>query len=85
MTITATEFKTNLGQYFAWIEQNAEDLYITKNGHTVAVVSSPNKTALNALEGLKAIGEKFGKDSSKLTDEKIRNMRIEDRYGEYFD
>lgn len=85
MTITATEYKTNLGKYFDWIQQNSEDLYITKNGKTVAIMTSPNKSALNALDQLRELGNKCSKEYSKLIDDEIKSMRIEDRYGEYFD
>lgn len=37
--VTATEFKTNFGKYLDLLTQ--EDIFITKNGKTVAKVSNP--------------------------------------------
>ena len=38
-TITATEFKQNLGHYFA--KSAKEDIYITKNNKIIAKLTSP--------------------------------------------
>ena len=85
MTITATEYKTNLGKYFEWINQHSEDLYITKNGKTIAVMSNPNRKALNALEQLKSLSDFYDESLSKLSDEELIDMKVADKYGEYFD
>jgi prevent-host-death family protein len=37
--ITATDFKTNLGKYLTLVSH--EDIYITKNGADIAVLSAP--------------------------------------------
>ena len=39
MTITATELKNNLGKYL--ILAATEDIFITKNGKTIAKLTSP--------------------------------------------
>ena len=83
MTITATEYKNNLGKYFDWIAENHEDLYVTKNGKIAMVISNPEKNALTALENLIHLAEKSA--LSEMSDSQIRAMHIEDRYGEYFD
>ena len=41
MIITATEFKTNFGKYLEIIALSQEDIFITKNGKTIAKVSNP--------------------------------------------
>lgn len=49
--ITATELKNNLGSY---IEQSSkEDIYVTKNGKIVTMLSRPNNrmNALNDIVG----------------------------------
>ncbi len=51
MTITATEFKQNLGKYLDMISTSGEDIYITKNGKVIAKMSNPKIDALNAIAG----------------------------------
>ena len=53
MTITATEFKTNLGKYLDAISN--EDIFITKNGKVIAQLSKPQLNKLNVLNNLLGI------------------------------
>ena len=48
--ITATELKTNLGQYLERVLH--EDIWITKNGKTVAKLVNPNISAVDSITGL---------------------------------
>ncbi len=50
MVVTATEFKTNFGKYLEMIAQ--EDIFITRNGKTVAKVINPQVSAVESLRGL---------------------------------
>ena len=50
MIVTATEFKTNFGKYLELIAK--EDIFITKNGKTVAKVVNPQVSAVDSLRGL---------------------------------
>ena len=50
MIVTATEFKTNFGKYLDMIEQ--EDIFITRNGKTIAKVINPRDSAVDSLRGL---------------------------------
>lgn len=50
MTITATEFKTNFGKYLKLVDK--EDIFITRNGKTIAKVVNPNVSALSSLRGM---------------------------------
>lgn len=50
--ITATELKTNLGKYLPLSSQ--EDIFITKNGKTIAKLTNPYKDKLDT------VGELFG-------------------------
>ncbi len=50
MVVTATEFKVNFGKYLRLL--GTEDIFITKNGKTVAKVSNPNISAVDALSGI---------------------------------
>lgn len=50
MIVTATEFKTNFGKYLDLVAQ--EDVFITRNGKTIAKVINPQVSAVDSLRGL---------------------------------
>ena len=50
MIITATEFKTNFGKYLELVSK--EDIFITRNGKTIAKVVNPQVSAVDSLRGL---------------------------------
>lgn len=50
MVVTATEFKTNFGKYLGLLSQ--EDIYITRNGKTIAKVINPQVSAVDSLRGM---------------------------------
>ena len=50
MVVTATEFKTNFGKYLEIIAK--EDVFITRNGKTVAKVVNPHSSAVDSLRGM---------------------------------
>ncbi len=50
MIVTATEFKTNFGKYLDLIAQ--EDIFITRNGKTIAKVVNPHISAVDSLRGM---------------------------------
>ena len=50
MSITATEFKMNLGKYL--MLSQTEDIYITKNGIVVAKLSNPNQDRVDIAKSL---------------------------------
>ena len=50
MVVTATEFKTNFGKYPELVAQ--EDVFITRNGKTIAKVINPQISAVDSLRGL---------------------------------
>lgn len=52
MIITATEVKTNFGKYLELVSLSQEDIFITKNGKTVAKVSSPRISAVDRISGV---------------------------------
>lgn len=45
MSITATEFKRNLGKYLMLSAH--EDIYITKNGKEIAKLTNPHQDKIN--------------------------------------
>ena len=47
MTITATEFKNNLGKYLDNV--SLEDIHITKNGKEIAILTRPVNERLAAF------------------------------------
>ena len=66
MTITATEFKNNLGKYLELADR--EDIIITKNGKPIAQLSRPqfDKIAiLNSLVGIAKADEDIELDEIK--------------------
>lgn len=50
MIVTATEFKTNFGRYLDLIAK--EDIFITRNGKTIAKVVNPHISAVDSLRGM---------------------------------
>ena len=48
--VTATEFKMNLGHYLEKVL--TEDIWITKNGKTVAKLVNPNVSAVESVSGI---------------------------------
>ncbi len=50
MVVTATEFKANFGKYLELIAE--EDIFITRNGKTVAKVVNPQVSAVDSLRGM---------------------------------
>lgn len=62
MIVTATEFKTNFGKYLDMIAK--EDIFITRNGKTIAKVVNPHISAVDSLRGmLKDAPDDIGLDS----------------------
>lgn len=50
MIVTATEFKTNFGKYLEMVAK--EDIFITRNGKTIAKVVNPQISAVDSLRGM---------------------------------
>ena len=62
MVVTATEFKTNFGKYLDLIAH--EDIFITKNGKTIANVVNPHVSAVDSIRGiLNGISDDINPDS----------------------
>ena len=68
MSITATELKLNLSKYL--LLAATEDIYITRNGATVAKLVSPYQTRLSLVDEL------FGSVPETLTLEDAREERL---------
>lgn len=76
MIITATEFKTNFGKYLAMISK--EDIFITKNGKTVAKLVDPNVSAVDSISGI--LKDKLSDDfnTKSLREERLSKYEIDD-------
>ena len=68
MLITATELKTNLGKYL--LLAATEDIFITRNGKTIAKLTSPYQNKLDTVEEL------FGSIPATMTLEESREERL---------
>jgi antitoxin (DNA-binding transcriptional repressor) of toxin-antitoxin stability system len=68
MSITATELKTNLSKYL--LLAATEDIYITRNGKTIAKLTNPNQDRLDIAESL------FGSVPTTMTLEESREERL---------
>ena len=68
MSITATELKDNLNRYLSLA--GSEDIFISKNGNTIAKLSNPNQDRINAARSL------FGVLPSDVTPESARKERL---------
>lgn len=53
MIVTATEFKSNLGKYLEMAM--TQDIFITKNGKSIARLTSPVVNKLSVLDSLVGI------------------------------
>ena len=76
MVVTATEFKTNFGKYLDLLL--SEDIYITRNGKTVAKMVNPNVRAVDTLSGRLAgkLPEDF--DAKTLREERLDRDALDD-------
>lgn len=68
MSITATEFKMNLGKYL--LLSQTEDIYITKNGKVVAKLTNPNQDRVDIAKSL------FGVIPADITVQEAREERL---------
>ena len=68
MSITATELKNNLGKYLMLATK--EDIYITRNGKTIAKLSNPYQDRVEMAESL------FGILPADLTLEEAKEERL---------
>ena len=74
MVVTATEFKTNIGKYLALVD--SEDIFITKNGRSIAKVVSAKNGETPITDSLYGIIK--GMD---MSDGEIREERLLKKHG----
>jgi prevent-host-death family protein len=68
MSITATELKTNLSKYL--LLASTEDVYITRNGKTIAKLTNPYQDRVAIAESL------FGCIPDTMTPEEAQEERL---------
>lgn len=73
VTVTATEFKTNLGQYLDMLSENAVIL-ITRNGKLVGKLSNPGISSADAVTGILE-----GMLPASFDRHDLREVRLNDR------
>lgn len=69
MYITATEFKMNFGKYL--LMAATKDIYITRNGKTVAKLTAPYQDKLETVNTL------FGSVPDTMTLEEAKEERLD--------
>ncbi|MCM1266650.1 MAG: type II toxin-antitoxin system prevent-host-death family antitoxin [Bacteroidales bacterium] len=68
MSITATEFKMNFGKYL--LMAATEDIFITRNGKTVAKLTMPYQNKVDTVNSL------FGSVPDAITLEEAQKERL---------
>lgn len=68
MSITATELKLNLGKYL--LLAATQDIYITRNGKTIAKLVSPYQDRIDVVDKL------FGSVPDSMTLEEAKEARL---------
>lgn len=68
MSITATELKLNLGKYL--LLAATQDIYITRNGKTIAKLVSPYQDRVDTVDAL------FGSVPDTMTLEEAREEQL---------
>ena len=70
MIVTATEFKTNLGKYLEMA--TSQDIFITKNGKSIARLTSPAVNKLALLDDLVGIvPQEMAMDENTIREERL--------------
>lgn len=76
MEITATEFKLNLGHYLDCVL--SEDIWITRNGKTVAKLVNPNVSAVDSISGILKDRISEDVDRRSMRDERLSRHAFDD-------
>ena len=76
MIVTATEFKTNFGKYLDMLR--SEDIFINRNGKTVAKMVNPNVSAVESISGMLAGKLADDYDAKMLREERLAKYAVDD-------
>jgi len=76
MEVTATQFKSNFGHY---LEQSRfEDIWIKKNGKTVAKLVTTNVSSVDAISGILKGTSSAGTDRHSIREERLSKYEVHD-------
>lgn len=76
MIVTATEFETNFGKYLDMLP--LEDIFITRNGKTIAKMVNPNVSAVDTISGILSGKLPDNYDAKMLREERLEKYEIDD-------
>lgn len=76
MVVTATEFKTNFGKYLDMLLH--EDIFITRNGKTVAKMVNTNVSAVDSISGILEGKLPGNFDAKDMREERLQKYEIDD-------
>jgi len=76
MLITATEFKSNIGKYLTLVAE--QDIFITKNGKSVAKLSSTKQNKVDIAKSLFGIIPNDGTTLLQVREERLTRYETVD-------
>jgi len=76
MLVTATEFKNNIGKYLSLVA--TQDVFITKNGRSVAKLSSAKQDKVDIMKSLFGIIPNDGSTLEQLREERLARYETAD-------
>jgi prevent-host-death family protein len=76
MLITATEFKSNIDRYLALVA--SEDIFITKNGKSVAKLSSAKQDKVDMMKSLFGIAKNGDTTLEQAKEERLARYETAD-------
>ncbi len=79
MTVTSTDFKTNLGKYLDIV--NTNDITITRNGRKIAKLVKAEDDTITEIHSL--FGILANSELSNMNDDEINNIIREERSKRY--
>ena len=76
MEVTATEFKTNFGKYLE--RARVEDIWITKNGKSVAKLVGTEVSSVDAISGILNTAASEEIDRRSIREERLAEYEMHD-------
>lgn len=76
MYVTATEFKSNIGRYLTLVD--SEEIFITRNGKSVAKLSSAKKSKADIVRSLIGIVPDDGTTLEQAREERLTRYESAD-------
>jgi len=76
MFVTATEFKSNIGKYLALVA--VKDIFITKNGKSIAKLSSTKENKVEIAKSLFGIIPNDGTTLTQIREERLARYETAD-------